>query len=254
MITRLSSVAITLAGLLLMGCGDDEQRAGLGPESGTEFNPVLKEGSAYFYRNWNLDQNSNIDTSSEWKSTWRVTAQGQSIGGFSDVFVITDSSFSVDGTFLEVDTIYIRIDENKDLHFLAFLTDQLEGSPLEELGTLVPMWNRILAFSVGVGNSWTIASIDTTVDVSGFPTPVTFSITGTLDGQETVSVPAGSIEAYKVTIHTEIQLGTIPIEFDTLFWFSDNPSGLIKEFLPSIIALTFVPGNQVELESFTLAP
>lgn len=244
-------VVLGLTVTLLAGC-EEEEGGGPGPPTG--FNPVLKQGNTYHYRNWNLDQNNNVDSTTEWKSTTRVAAQGQSIGRFSDVFILIDSSFTLQGAFIEAETLYVRLDEKKDLYFLGFVYQQVIGSPLEQFITLAPDWNRIFAFSVGVGNSWTIVSIDTTVDVGGTPVPVRFNITGTLEPQETVNVPAGSISAYKVKIHVDTQLGTVPIAFDTFFWFSDNPSGLIKQFDPSVTTLTFTPGTQSELSSYTIAP
>lgn len=248
--THVLFLVFALTASLLMSCEDGEEVA-VGPEAEAEFNPVLKQGNTYYYRNWNLDQSNAIDSSTEWKSTLRVVAQGQSVGGFDDAFVLIDSSFSLDGTFLEADSVYIRIDEKKDVYFLGFV-----AGLAEDFVRLEPTWNRLFAFSAGLGNSWTILSIDTTVEVSGFPTPLTLtlSLTGTLDGLETVDVPAGLIDAYKVKIHLEGQVGPLPITLDISFWFSDNPTAIVKQFQQSITILEFIAGTQTELESYTLAP
>jgi hypothetical protein len=173
-------------------------------------------GDSFVYDNWLLNFGSRIPTS-RFKNTWTVLDTGRTLHGRTRVAIILDSTFATSGQFARRDSVLLSFDGAGDVYQYGFLSGLIAA---RETLTIAPQWERIAAFSVAAGTSWTLARLDST---NGLPTPQT--VFGEIHTtREYVGFSVNGVQqvilAYRVTI-------TKP-DLDYTFWLTDAPAAFAR--------------------------
>ncbi|MGH2569168.1 MAG: hypothetical protein ACRDGA_12590 [Bacteroidota bacterium] len=129
------------------------------------------------------------------------------IGG-KNGFTLIDSVYFTDGTLSYVDSTYFASDD---------------GDLLVYYGTWVTLFKR----SAGVDNEYDAGSFSETL----FGVPIVLNVKCKIRPKESVTVPIGTVQAYKLEVKTSTTLGGQTYEFLQYAWFADG-FGPVKQQEP----------------------
>lgn len=143
------------------------------------------------------------------------------------------------------DTSYIVIENKSDLATYI-------ASPLDFFGgisgitisnsSLSNTWLTSLQYSRGLNTSYTVidsATFTVTADVLGTPVslPASLKMRGTVNGKESITVPAGTFNTVKLTLQIDATIGSgataLPIPVTLTYWAADSV-GIVKSDLKGI--------------------
>jgi hypothetical protein len=173
-------------------------------------------GSYYSYNNWLLSYGYK-DLRTQFRNSWTVLDSGKVLLGRRNVTVIRDSTFGTDGRLVRTDSVLFSQDGNGDFYQYGFLANLIAQ---RESLSIAPQWERIAAFSVTTGSTWTVARLDTS---NGLRQPQTvFGEIQTL--KEYVGVTLNGAGQAILTCKVRI---TKP-QLDYTFWLSDNPGAVVR--------------------------
>ncbi len=228
----MSNVKTVLSRILLFAIAfflfESCQKESLPPDNTITANlfPLIT-GRAITYNRFEIDTAKQKVQGSDATEVFTVGSQ-TTVGGRA-AFPLIDV-ISRGTTELKRDTIFIYRETNGDL--MVYLS--VNQTPI----FLPPQWTAFVKVSAGVGTEYTILNIDTTYTIQGITGNLKLKVTGLIQGQESVTVPAGTLSAYKVRIHqtAAISIGgqtTAALANDQFFWFAAD-IGPVRVMEPAV--------------------
>ncbi len=209
---------------------------------GTDIFP-LSLGKYVMYNAYETDSNGTIDTSTITTSSTTVWRENQSEGGFSNVSWLKDTSnMSLFYSGDEANLRY-RADENQDIDVLA---DQ------EFIGTFVSPFfaafvqspNTFVDYfklSAGFKKPYNVLNLSQDIDFQGVSATVNVTTTGSFEGIDSVTVPAGKFDsAYKFIVKGDVEVTAFGIPLSSFsaaktMWLVKG-IGIIKSNTPTVVA------------------
>jgi len=144
--------------LLLLATGGCRNSAA---DAGSDSTPgppriVLSVGDSLTFDSWALDEFGDRIFSTFTKTVWRVIAVGGTYAGAAGVTTIVERA-APGSPPVPNDTLYFQLQANGDIAQYGFVARivKLRGGR-----TLVATWDRIAAFSLPGGSSWTVGAKD----------------------------------------------------------------------------------------------
>ncbi len=225
-----SSLIIVSFLLAVSGCKKDSSTGPASPISGDLF-PVV-QGRTLVYTESETDQQNNPVAGTDFRL---VTTVGPTVtlSGRTGNYLI-DSVYDGNGRFSNLDTLNI-VSKGSD----GTLYFTVSSSLFSSLPIAIPaVWFPMFQPGAGVGNQYEIYRLDTTFTMQSVTINLTFTLTGVLNQQESVQVPAGTFSAYRgdVTYEAKVTAGGFPFSDDKgtaiTMWLVDG-IGPVKILYPA---------------------
>lgn len=194
------------------------------------FHPAFSPGDVYEYDALLISEFGYYLPSTRGRAKQRVLSTGGTFAGFSGVTTVLDSTVLLRDTTATVQQFLLAQSADGDLYRFGLLAEIARTT-----GLPVPpkRWDRIAAFSQGIGASWVVGSLD-----SAGQERVYASFAG---GEEMVSANINGVQTlfscYQVSVY--IAGGT-----DYIFLVSDSPPAFPRYILE--------PGDNTKGADFTL--
>lgn len=173
-------------------------------------------GDYFVYDNWLLSFGSRIP-SSRFKNSWTVLDTGRTLRGRTRVTVVIDSTFSTSGQLTRRDSVLFSFDSAGDVYQFGFLSGLIA---VRESLIIAPQWERIAAFSVAAGSSWTIARLDSANRVR--PPQTVFGEIAAM--REYVGFSVNGVQQVVLAYRVEIRKPNL----DYTFWLTDEPAAFVR--------------------------
>lgn len=210
--------AAVLTVTMLIGC--DEEEGGPGPGGSQPITAnlfPLASGGYYSYSAYEIDANNNKVAGTEHRSS--TTVGPQTVVGGITCFALIDSIFSITGALESVDTVYAR---QSDGDFWVYI-----GGGGEDQPPFTVPWMPYVKASVGTEVTYTILNFDTTLAGPTDTTTFHFEATGRISNPGQVNVPAGTFQAYEVTVNLSVSVTTVGVgsgstQQEMRLWLADN--------------------------------
>ena len=208
-------VAVACAGLAPMGCDKenpvDEDESFLT----TDLFP-LAVGRILVFTTYDLDAQTGQKVESTVHRDVSYFQAAVTIGG-RNAFRLIDSIYAPQGTIERIDTSYVAVN-NGDLS----LWEGGGGGGENE-------WFDFVQRSAGLNNEYIIRQYQETED----GVTINVTIKGKFYDKESVTVPIGTVDAYKLEIKVSIQAGTFTSDWiDQYFYFAEG-YGPVRMTFPS---------------------
>ena len=180
----------------------------------------LVPGEYFGFDNWRLDFYGVKIPSSYFRSSWTVVDTGKAIRGWTRVTIVADSTFDTTSHFVNLDSLLFRVGDDGDIYQYGFLKSLIA---VRETLNIAPQWDRIVAFSQPIGNSWVIMRIDSSMGGTSNET-VNGRISQNREyvGPVTINGEDRAVLSYRIEI-TEPRL-------DYTFWLTDAPTSVARVF------------------------
>lgn len=209
---------------------------------GTDIFP-LSLGKYVLYNTYETDSNGVIDTSTLTTSSTTVWRENQAEGGFTNVSWLKDTSNTTLFYAGDEANLRYRADENQDIDVLA---DQ------EFIGTFVSPFfaayvvspNTFVDYfklSAGFKKPYNVINLSQDIDLQGVAATVTVTTTGSFEGIDTVTVPAGKFDsAYKFIVKGDVVVTAFSIPISSFsaaktMWLVKG-IGIVKSNTPTVNA------------------
>lgn len=156
-----------------------------------------------------------------------VTYQGKS------AFRLIDSVYTTQGTLERVDTYYVAL-QGDDLYFW-------EG---DDVNAWYPLFKR----SAGLNNEYIIQQFQEVED----GVTVNVTIKGKFSARESVTVPIGTVQAYKLEIKVAVSAGSLSSEWTDQFIYLADGYGPVRTTFPNRVlpgTTQSIPGEESLLVS-----
>lgn len=206
--------AIGLAGLVPMGCDkenpvdedDDLLTADLFP---------LAVGRMLVYTTYELDASTGQKVGSTVHRDVTYIQATVNVGG-RNAYRLLDSIYTTHGTIERIDTTYVSLDKG-DLYMW-------EGGGADG-------WYPFFKRSAGLNNEYIIYQYQETQDGT------TFSVTlkGKFLPKESVTVPIGTLDAYKVELKVTVQVGSFTSEWVDQYIYLAEGYAVVRSTFPNRI-------------------
>ncbi len=194
-------VLVALPIITMMGCKKDSSPTGTStppPISGDLF-PIV-EGHLYIYNEYETDAQSQKISGTDYRVATMV-GPSVTVAGRSGNYLI-DSVYSPDGNFLVLDTLITAQKGMDGTIYFTLPPNLLQDFPISI--TFPPIWLPFFQPVAGVGVSYVIYSLDTTVTYQTLPLRIQLSLSGVINQKENVQVPAGTYSAYRGELNYDL--------------------------------------------------
>jgi hypothetical protein len=202
---------------LLAQAGCREDRPSVAPSSSIPFRWKPGAGDYAVYDNWKLDAYGNKISGSKFRSSRTVTDTAARHSGYFPVVVLLDSLFGEiatgGDTLVRTETHYLYASPDGDIFQYGFLASVVH----EHTGLiLIPQWDRLSAFSLGIPGSWTVGYADSAgrTVVSGMMSGERDFLAVLLNGLQT------AVPAYRIDMSSG--------DFEVSLWLSDSPTSMLR--------------------------
>jgi len=220
-------VALFCLCLLPVSCrqGDD---APVAPEA-IPFHLAFSPGDTYQYDALLIDEYGYYLPSTQTRATQRITKTGGTLGGFSGVSTVLDSTGLLRDTTAVVQEFFLAQSPEGDLYRFGLLA---EIARIIRLPVPPKRWDRMAAFSLGFGQSWVVGYLDSAQQktVYGSFVGIGEMFSARVNGVQNV------FSCYRVNVSGE--------GVDYSFWVSDSPPAFLRYILE--------PGDTTKGAEFTL--
>jgi hypothetical protein len=153
----------------------------------------LVEGHLYVYNEYTTDMDGNKISGTDHRVATRV-GPSVSFGGRSGNLLI-DSVYSIDGQLTGLDTLINASSGNDGTIYFTLPTTMFADFPVPF--SLPSLWIPFFQPAKGVGASYDIFTLDTTITYQSIPLRIQLTLSGSLNQKENVQVPAGTYSAYR---------------------------------------------------------
>jgi hypothetical protein len=204
-------VALFCLSFTTLSCrqGDDPPVA---PEA-ISFHLSFSPGDTYQYDAWLIDPFGYSLPSTFTHAVQRVLSTGGSTSGLTGVTKIRDSTTALRDTSAIVQEFSVGQSAEGDLYRLGFLA---EIARIKKLPIPPARWDRLAAFSAGLGQSWVVGYLD-----SAQQNTVYGEFAGVTD---LYSVKVNGV----LSVFPAYRINITGVGVDYSFWVSDSPSGFLR--------------------------
>ncbi|HEY4611484.1 MAG TPA: hypothetical protein VII11_00695 [Bacteroidota bacterium] len=205
-------VAVFVTSMFIAGgCKSEDNPVGEGTIEGNLF--PLAQGRIWVSDAYELDTLGQRIQNSKHRET--LYASGTTTIGGKTAFIMVDSVYSSTGPLNFVDTTYMAT-ENGDF-FLYF------GS-----------WITIFKQSEGLNKEY----VGGNITITDFGIPLNATVRCKINPKESVTVPKGTVQAYKVEVKASLSFGGLSIDELQYIWFADELGPVKIQFPPTADPLT----------------
>ncbi len=217
----------------------------------------LNLGRYITYDSYATDSNGVIDIITKAYSSFEILKVNQSLGGFSNVAFAKDTADYTDFAVGSISDLHYRADGNGDIQVFAdnsFLNTFIPAG----LNILTPpdSFVNYLNLTTGFKKPYPIVHLNQTIDMSGITATIDVLSSGTFQGIDTVSVPAGKFDsAYVFAIKADVSVTVLGFPFASFgakqtLWLVKG-IGIVKRNSPSIAATGLtVPGSERQMRGY----
>jgi hypothetical protein len=152
----------------------------------------LVEGHIYVYNEYTTDAQGNKIAGTDHRVATKVGPSVSFAGRTGNLLI--DSIYSVDGQFTGLDTLISASRGNDGTIYFTLPTTMFTDFPVSF--SLPALWIPFFQPSRGLGTSYDIFTLDTTITYETLPLRIQLTLSGALNQKENVQVPAGSFSSY----------------------------------------------------------
>ena len=252
------SLLLIFFSVIYYGCGtDDVTTTPVGPPPSIRMTP----GSTYDFTYDSLTATTAVIRLGR---TSHDVVQPSVVFTGKTCFPIYSTTKDSTGATISVDTNYYSYDSTAGKFYqygISKFINPASGNPT---------WDLVADFSVSMGTTWNIGTVNYVVNIGGTPYTFTGPLTAKVAEQTTIQttgVPSQSINCYRIELYTHLNSNppgvTADIYVDYYLGYSSsstNPAGLVElklrpfNFMTSGTVLVSEPGDDRRLRNFTIAP
>jgi hypothetical protein len=153
----------------------------------------LVEGHIYVYNEYTTDVQGNKIAGTDHRVATKVGSSVSFAGRTGNLLI--DSVYSVDGQFTGLDTLINASKGNDGTIYFTLPVTMFADFPVSI--SLPVLWIPFFQPAQGVGTSYDIFTLDTTITYQTLPLRIQLTLSAALNQKENVQVPAGLFSAYQ---------------------------------------------------------